>query len=454
MPHLLEKLRSARRQRLAAKHAPHATSQPQTRRRGKRWFWGSIVAGVIVVLGAYFWFTSARLLTEPIRINYGPTDPSFANAMGPMTGADFTDGNAIETLVNGDRFFPPMLAAIRGAQRTITLETYIWSSGYISNQFINALGERARAGVKVHAILDGMGGLKLNRSDRDRLRETGVELYIYGREHWWQIKPNINHRTHRKTLVVDGKVGFTGGMCIDDSWLGDAHVKDLWRETQVQVEGPAVRQMQAVFAHNWMQTTSSLLLGEDYFPKLTKAGSSIAHCYKSGPSEGAQNARLGYLFAIAAARESIDIANAYFVPDDLAIEMLLEAIGRGVKVRIVVPAINDSRFGRAAARSRWGKLLAAGAEFHLYQPAMFHCKTMVVDQVLVTIGSANFDNRSFSINDEVTLTVLDRKVAAENLKIFAADIAKSRPLTREEFESRPFYIKLADHISGMFRSQL
>jgi cardiolipin synthase A/B len=202
-----------------------------------------------------------------------------------------------------------------------------------------------------------------------------------------------------------------------------------------------------------MQTTSSLLLGDDYFPKLNKGGSSIAHCYKSGPSEGAQNARLGYLFAIAAARKSIDIANAYFVPDDLAIDMLLEAIGRGVRVRIVVPAFNDSKFGRAASRSRWGRLLAAGAEFHLYQPAMYHAKTMVVDEVHFTIGSANFDNRSFTINDEVTFAVLDRKVAAENLKLIADDIKNSKPLTREEFESRPIYIKLADHICGLFRSQ-
>lgn len=444
---LLEKLKFKRRH--PAAYTDAAPRQP--RRRTKKWLWG--LGGLVVVLGVLFWSTSANLLNEPIRIDYGPTDASFANAMGPMTGADFTEGNAIQTMVNGDGFFPPMLEAIRGAQRTITLETYIWASGHISNEFITALSERARAGVKVHALVDGMGGLKFNRSDRDRLREAGVELHIYGREHWWQIKANINHRTHRKILVIDGKVGFTGGMCIADSWLGNAHVKDLWRETQVRVEGPAVRQMQAVFAHNWMQTTSSLLLGEDYFPKLTKVGSSIAHCYKSGPDEGAETARLGYLFSIASARKSIDISNAYFVPDDLAIAMLIEALNRGVKVRILVPAINDSRFGRAAARSRWGKLLAAGAEFHLYQPAMFHVKCMVVDDVLVTIGSANFDNRSFSINDEITLTVLDRKVAAENLKIFAADIAKSLPLTREEFESRPFYIKLTDHLCGMFRSQ-
>lgn len=407
----------------------------------------------MLVLAAYFWFTSARLLSEPIRIDYGPLDAPFSNAMGPLTGAEFTRGNRVEILVNGDGSFPPMLKAIREARKTITMEMYIWSTGHISNQFIEALTERARAGVKVHALLDGVGGLKLQRSDRDRLREAGVELYIYGREHWWQVKPNINHRTHRKILVVDGKIGFTGGMCIDDKWLGNAHRKELWRETNVRVEGPAVRQMQAVFATNWMQTTSSLLLGEDYFPPVDPAGASVAHCYKSGPGEAAQAARLGYLFAIAAARKSIDIAHAYFVPDDLAIEMLLEARARGVRIRVIVPAINDSRIGRAASRSRWGKLLAAGVEFHLYQPAMYHCKTMVVDEMLATIGSANFDNRSFSINDEITLTVLDRAVAAEHQRIFNDDMKKSKPLTREEFEARPFYIKLADHLCGTLRSQ-
>jgi cardiolipin synthase len=412
-----------------------------------------VIGGIVVLLAGYFWFTSARLLTEPIRVNYGPLDPSFANAMGPMTGADFTDGNDVTVLVNGDAFFPVMLQAIRGATKTITFENYIWSTGYISNLFIEALSERAKAGVKVHALLDGMGGLKLSRDDRARLRAAGVELYTYGREHWWQVKPNINHRTHRKLLIIDGKVGFTGGICIDDAWLGDAHAKNLWRESQIRVEGPAVRQMQAVFVHNWLQTTASLLLGDDYFPKLKKAGSSIAHCYKSGPGEGAQAARLGYLFAIASARKSIDIANAYFVPDDLAVDMLLEALARGVRVRIVVPAHNDSKVGRAAARSRWGRLLAGGAEFYLYEPAMYHAKTMIVDDVLFTIGSANFDNRSFSINDEVTLTVLDRKVGAENLGIFAVDMKNSKRLTREEFEARPFYIKAADQICGLFRSQ-
>lgn len=448
MSPILERLRVFRR------HPRHnASSRPRPSRKERGWYWAAIVAGVAVTLAAYFWLTSARLLSEPIRIDYGPLDSSFANAMGPMTGADFIDGNAVQTLPNGDNFFPPMLEAIHQAQKTITFENYIWSTGYISNLFIEALSERARAGVKVHAILDGMGGLHLSDNDRQRLRDAGVQFHIYGREHWWEIKANINHRTHRKLLIVDGKVGFMGGVCIDDRWLGNATIKDHWRDTQVRIEGPVVRQMQAVFAQNWMQTTNALLLGEDYFPKLTKAGSGVAHCFKSGPDEGAQTARLGYLFAIASARKSIDIGHAYFVPDNLAIEMLLEAIARGVKVRVIVPAFNDSKFGRAASRSRWGKLIAAGAEFHLYQPSMYHAKSMIVDDVLLTIGSANFDNRSFAINDEVTLNVIDRKVAADNLRLFDDDLKHSKPLTREEFESRPLYIKICDHLCGLFRSQ-
>lgn len=404
-------------------------------------------------MGGYFWMTSARKLQEPIRVNYGPADAPFISAMGPIVGAEFMGGNRIETLVNGDQFFPAMLQAISEAKKTITLESYIWTSGHISNKFIEALSERARAGIKVRIIVDGMGTVKLHSSDRQRMRDAGIEIYGYGRQHWYEIKPNINHRTHRKLLIIDGKVGFTGGMCIDDTWQGNATHDKVWRETQMRVEGPVVRQMQAVFALNWMETTSHLMLGEDFYPPLEKAGSSSAQCFRSGPEEGPQYARLGYLFAIASARKTIDIANAYFVPDKLSVDMLVEARARGVRVRVIVPAINDSRMGRAAARSTWGELLKAGVEIHQFQPSMLHVKTMIVDEILVTIGSANFDNRSFSINDEVTLNVLDRDVAKKNLQIFAHDLSQSKQLTREEFESRPFYIKLADRFCGMFRSQ-
>jgi cardiolipin synthase A/B len=409
---------------------------------------------MVFAIGGYFWLTSARILTDPIHFGHGPRDPIFADTLGPLVSAEFTDGNSVRALINGERFFPVMLEAIRQAKKSVTLETYIWTSGKISNQFIDALSERARNGVKVHVLADGIGTLKLSDDDKKRLKDAGVKFTIYGREHWYDIKPNINHRTHRKILVVDGIVGFSGGMCIDDHWLGDANHEKVWRETQVRVEGPVVRQMQAAFATNWLQTTGELLVGPNYFPRSDRRGDILAQCYKSGPNESPENARIAYMMAIAAARRSIRIANAYFVPDDLAIEMLVRARQRGVNVQLILPAINDSKIGRAASRSRWKRLLEAGVEIYLYQPAMYHCKVMIVDETFVTVGSVNFDNRSFAINDEIALNFVDRDVADELLRSFGDDLKRSRPVLRDEYEGRPAYVKAFDWACGLLRSQL
>jgi len=453
MPHLLEKFAELRRSRPAApKHRRRSWREPHPHEAG--WHWTFVVLAIVMSLVAYFWYTSSHILREPIRVKYGPADPEFSAALGPLLGAEFVGGNSVETLLNGDEFFPVMLDDIRHAKKTITLETYIWSPGMVSDQFIAALTERARHGVKVHVMLDGMGTLKFTHDDRERLTSAGVQVLTYGRQHWYEIKPNINQRTHRKLLIIDGRIGFTGGMCIDDKWQGHAESPKVWRETEVRVTGPVVREMQAVFEANWLQTTSGLVLGAGYFPELERTGTTIAECFESGPGEHAESARLSYLMAIAAARKTIDITHAYFVPDDLAIETLLEARKRGVRIRVIVPAINDSRFGRAASRSRWGRLLAAGVEFYRYTPAMLHAKTMIVDDLFVSVGSVNFDNRSFSINDEDALNVLDGSVARDFQRAFADDLKHCTPLTLREFENRPFYIKLADWFCGLFRSQL
>ncbi len=427
-------------------------NRPGRGERKRFWLWLGVC--LVFALGGYFWLTSARILREPVEVSYGPAERVFADTLGPLVGADFIGGNRIRALINGERFFPVMLEAIRGAKKTITLETYIWTSGKISDAFIEALSERARAGVKVHVLADGMGTLKLKDEDKQRMRDAGVDFLIYGREHWYDIKPNINHRTHRKILVVDGQIGFTGGTCIDDSWLGDADSEKVWRETQVRLEGPAVHQMQATFAINWLQTTGALLTGPEYFPPHTPAGDSLAHVYRSGPNESPETARIAYLLAIASARKSIRIANAYFVPDDLAIEMLVRAAARGVQVQVIMPAINDSKIGRAASRSRWKRLLEAGAELHLYQPAMYHCKVMIVDDVFVTVGSVNFDNRSFAINDELAVNLIDRDAADQLLRSFAQDLKRSVRVSREEYEARPVWVKAFDWACGLLRSQL
>lgn len=421
--------------------------------RYRYWLAGFVV--LAFALGGFFWFTSARIVNYPIELDYGPENPVFADSMGPLLGAEYTRGNTIKLYSNGDEFFPAMLAAIAGAQKSISLETYIWSSGRISDRFIAALIERAQHGVKVHVMVDGMGMLKFKQADQDRLLAGGVQYIVYGREHWWEVKPNINHRTHRKLLIIDGHLGFTGGMCIDDDWTGNATQVDHWREIQLQAEGPVVREMQSVFTTNWLQTTSRLLVGPDYFPaEIPPRTGARALCYKSGPGEDPENARISYLLGIASARKSIRIQHAYFVPDDLALGMLLDARKRGVEVDVIIPAHNDSSFGRAASRSRWGKLLAAGVRFHQYEPAMYHCKMMIVDDLFLTIGSVNFDNRSFGINDEVAVNTLDAGVAQAGLRLWASDLAHSTPLTLEEFRARPWWQKLADHFCGLFRSQL
>ncbi len=414
-----------------------------------------VLAGVAVLAAAYFWFTSARIVSEPVELGYGPTDPIFVDSLGPLLGAEFTSGNEMKLLANGDEFFPAMLADIAKAKHTICLESYIWSTGEISNRFIAALIERAQHGVKVHIMVDGMGTLKFEDADQHRLLDAGIKFVMYGREHWWEIKPNINHRTHRKLMIVDGRVGYTGGMCVDDHWLGNATLTDHWRETQLRIEGPVVRQMQSVFNTNWVQTTGRLLAGPEYFPAWDpRPPGRLAQCYKSGPNEDPENARMSYLLAIASARKSILISHAYFVPDDLAVGMLLAARKRGVRVQVIIPAHNDSRFGRAASRSRWGKLLEGGIEFYAYEPAMYHCKIMTVDDFFLTIGSVNFDNRSFGINDEVNVNVLDPEVARAGRRMFEDDLRHSHALTLEEFRARPAWQKLVDHFCGLFRSQL
>lgn len=380
-----------------------------------------------------------------------PHHPVLATASDPERDLPFVSGNTAELLVNGARFFPAMLDAMRGASRSITLETFIWQPGKISNEFIEVMCERARAGVKVHVLVDGFGSGKFAEEDRTRLESAGVDYSKYHRRHWWHLKANINHRTHRKILVVDGRVGFTGGMCIDDCWLGDAESPEVWRETQVRLTGPIVAHLQAAFAVNWKKTTDVWLEDDRYFPKLEATGPVVGQGSISGPGEGPHRTESAYLDAIQSARSYIDLANAYFIPDDCLRDALVAAAIRGVRVRIIAPAVNDAPFGRVAARSRFGRLLAAGVELHLYHAAMYHAKTMAVDDVRVIIGSANCDHRSFRLNDEVLACLVDPELAAAHRRMFEHDLRGAHQLTREEFARRKWYIKIADHFAGLFR---
>jgi cardiolipin synthase len=347
-----------------------------------------------------------------------------------------------------------MLAAIRNARKTITFETYIYWSGCIGREFAEALAERARAGVRVHVLLDWFGSKKMDPESLELMTQAGAAVEMYRPLRWYSLS-RLNHRTHRKILVADGAVGFIGGVGIADHWLGNADSPDHWRDTHFRLEGPAVAQLQAAFMDNWMKTRAEVLHDEDYFPPLEPAGDVSAQVFKSSPREGSSSVRLMYLLSIAAAREQIQLANSYFVPDNLSVRELVDAQGRGVRIEIIVPGpIIDVAVTRRASRSRWGKLLEAGIAIYEYQPTMYHCKVMVVDRCWVSVGSTNFDNRSFRLNDEANLNALDRGLAEVQSRIFEADKQKSRRITWEEWKRRPWTEKTIEAAAGLFRSQM
>ena len=381
-------------------------------------------------------------------------DPQFLLSMGQLLGPGILPGNRIKALQNGDQIFPAMLAAIHSARKTITFETYIYWSGNIGEKFSEALCERALAGVKVYVMLDWAGCGKLEAKYLDDMKAAGVEVERYHPIRWHTIT-RINNRTHRKLLVVDGRIGFTGGVGVADQWTGNAESKEHWRDSHYQLEGPAVAQMQAAFGDNWIKTRAKVLLGPDYYPPLKSSGDSLAQVFRSSRGEGSESVRLMYLLSIASAAKTIRLQAAYFVPDDLAIETFISARRRGVKIEIIVPGPHsDAQIVQGASRSLWGALLDAGIEIYEYQPTMYHCKVIIVDDVWVSVGSTNFDDRSFRLNDEANLNIYDAAFAVEQVKVFDNDKSKSRLMTRAEFKNRSQAGKLFDQIAGMFRRQL
>ncbi len=385
---------------------------------------------------------------------FAVSDPQFVRTMGNLLGPGISGGNRIKALQNGDEIFPAMLGAIRDAHETITFETYIYWSGDIGQKFSEALCERARAGVKVHVLLDWVGAGKIEKKYLDDLHSAGVEVERYHPLRWYSVA-RINNRTHRKLLVVDGRVGFTGGVGIADLWTGHAQSKDHWRDSHYQIEGPVVAQMQAAFTDNWIKTRAKVLFGSEYFPDLKPVGESLAQVFRSSRGEGSESVRLMYLLSIASATKTIRLQAAYFVPDDLAIETFLAARKRGVKIEIIVPGPHsDAKIVQSASHSRWGELLEGGVEIYEYQPTMYHCKVIIVDDVWVSVGSTNFDDRSFRLNDEANLNVYDAAFAAEQVKAFDADKQRSRLMTRAEFKKRSAARKGLEELSGMLRRQL
>lgn len=377
----------------------------------------------------------------PKRLEQAPfplSHPAFFDTLEAYTSAPILPGHSVRILLNGDETFSAMLKAIREAEKSITFVTYVYWKGKVADALSDALSQRARDGLPVYLLLDSQGAKSMEKKNVAKMQEAGVR-FAWFRPLKWYRPFQYNYRTHRKILVVDGRIGFTGGIGIGDEWLGNADDKEHWRDTCVVIEGPVVHYLQAAFVENWMEATRSVLVGDLYFPPLKEAGPIKAQGIRSSPMESSSEVYMLYLLTIASAERTLYITTAYFLPDELLQDRLIEAAERGVDVKVIVPGqYNDNYLLYQLSRNGYGRLLKAGVKIYEYQPTFMHAKTMVADGVWGSIGSTNFDNRSFSFNDEFNLNFHSRDVAEYLEKVFLEDLERSRQISFEEWKKRPY----------------
>jgi cardiolipin synthase len=405
-----------------------------------------------IFIGANVVTAEKRLRRRPKSL-YTSADIEFRRALGVLLGPSILPGNNVRILMNGDETFPAMLDAIKSAKISITFESFIFRNE-IGREFCEALSQAAARGVRVHILLDWIGSRTMDQELLKRAANAGAQVRIYHELSWYHWR-RINNRTHRKLLVVDGAKGFTGGVGIGTEWTGHAQDPAHWRDTHYEVTGPVVAQMQSVFIDNWIKATGEVLHGDDYFPTLQPTGNMDAQMFSSSPDGGSSSMHLMVLLAIAAATKTIDIENSYFVPDRLSIQTLVAARKRGVRVRILVPNRHtDAKFGRWAAQALYAELLKEDIEIYEYEPTMLHCKIMVVDAAWTSVGSCNFDDRSFRLNDEANLNVFDETFARTQLAHVERDFAQSRRIVARRWAHRPLTKRVLERVAITFRSQL
>jgi cardiolipin synthase len=395
-----------------------------SRTSGKRRKWPYRVAIAVFIVAVLLLIAQDQ---DTLRVDspVEATDPRFADYVASLVGAAVEPGDAYTVLRNGDAF-PPMLNAIEQAKKRITFETYVFKEGGIGDKFLAALESAAKRGVTVRIILDPIGSV-LGNANQERLKNAGVQLVWFNPLRFWSLE-ETNYRTHRKVMVVDGDVAFTGGMGIADQWLGNAQDPEHWRDTQFQVTGPAVRALEASFYENWLESGGRSAPALDAEPPSRATGARSVVLW-SNPTAGASNVKLLYLLAIGAARKTLDIESPYITLDESTRWSLAEARKRGVRIRIVTEGeITDAMPVKHASREDYQLLLDQGIEIYEYQPTMMHTKAVMVDGAFSVIGSANFGNRSFELNDELTVAVFDPELAAALTKDFETDMTASKKL--------------------------
>ena len=403
----------------------------------------SVFAIGLTILLAGCTLTRPQYATPDVRVG----EPAFVRTLEAHTLSTPVPGNRAQVLLNGNEIFPAMLAAIRSAKSTITFANFIYEDGDISGELAAALAERCRAGVSVNVLVDAVGSSHMPRQYWTMLEDAGCQAAKYNSLNPLAIK-RINHRNHRRILVVDGRVGFTGGTGVGEQWTGDGRQPKHWRQTDVRVEGPIVRFLQSAFAENWREATGILLGGDTYFPESRPRGALAIQSVKSSPASGAAEAYLLFLLAIDGARSSIYLTNPYFVPDEAMMDALVRAAQRGVDVSIITAGVTQGlldRLVRLSSQTHFPRASKAGVKIYEYAPALLHSKTMVIDGRWSSIGSANLDNRSFALNAELNLVFLDPGIARRLTDVFREDLKLSRRLSDDDMKqglSRLFYLPL------------
>jgi cardiolipin synthase len=420
----------------------------------------SIVLGVLVVAALTLVGILSLTRGTPVKAviaigdKEGPpavTDSLFSRSMALYTGLHVTPGNAVQQLNNGE-VYTYLWRDLRAAQQTITVQMYYSQPGVVADTMAAILKERARAGVRVLFVLDAFGSQNLKKEWADSLCAAGVEVGLLRQLHWYTLH-NASDRSHVRAVVVDGKVGYTGGFGLADYWLGDGKHKDQWRDSNVRFEGPAVMSLQAAFAAAWAEVTGKLIAGDTYFPKAAfrpNDGLVEAGVFFASPTAGSTPAERFIALSIASARKTLYVANSYFVPDDDFRKLLVSARQRGVDVRVLtVSDDTDVKTTLWAGRGRYEELLKAGIRLYEYQPSMMHSKTFIVDGMWGSIGSMNFDNRSLAFNNESNLVFLDSTQGALMNATFMDDLTRSKEIRLPEFQRRPWYHRLIESAASL-----
>ncbi len=402
----------------------------------------AVVAVAVAAFGIVF--LKRAVVDYRSEHDFTTRDPAFFASAHALADPPPLEGNSVKLLHNGDEILPAMLAAIREARKSVNFEAFLFHSDEVGTQFRDALCERARAGVRVRVLLDGIGSSsEFSNADEDVFRQSGCMFAYYHPTRAWRVD-KLNRRTHRRVLVIDGKLGFTGGVGFAKQWAGDADSPEHWRDVHARLEGPIVAKLQGAFQQHWVRATGETLSGTAEFPPLPPAGGLKAQLIASH-SFSVSPISLVQAVAFASAEKTIFITNAYCAPSHNQVELLTKAAQRGVDVRLLVPGQhNDQPMTKSAGRGAYGELLEGGVKIFEYEPTMIHSKTLVVDGIFSVIGSSNFDSRSAQINEELDITVYDEGFGAEMNAVFERDLQKSKPYRLEDFKKRSVWERFSE----------